>query len=131
MREKRNAGFTLVELLVAMLMSLILITGVGQFMAASTNNYQAVDKQVNLQVEAQSVINSISDMILEANNVAYVTNSSGDKYFIIYYNLGETLSTGDVVDKTTAKQNIIWKPFSATSTIHTFLPLSDFIRSVL
>lgn len=108
MREKRNAGFTLVELLVAMLMSLILITGVGQFMAASTNNYQAVDKQVNLQVEAQSVINSISDMILEANNVAYVTNSSGDKYFIIYYNLGETLSTGDVVDKTTAKQNIIW-----------------------
>ena len=76
MREKRNAGFTLVELLVAMLMSLILITGVGQFMAASTNNYQAVDKQVNLQVEAQSVINSISDMILEANNVAYVTNSS-------------------------------------------------------
>lgn len=108
MKEKKNAGFTLVELLVAMLMSLILITGVGQFMAASTNNYQAVDKQVNLQMEAQSVINSISDMVLEANNVAFVTASDGEKYFIIYYNLGEKSSTGGVMDKTTAKQNIIW-----------------------
>lgn len=92
MEKNRNAGFTLVELLVAMLMSLIIIGGVGQFMVAASNNYQAVDRQTNLQMEAQSVINSISDMVLESNNVALLKKDS-QQYFVIYY------------DK---KRNVVW-----------------------
>lgn len=102
-KENRNAGFTLIEILIAMLMSLIIISGVVQFMQVATTNYQVVDKQVNLQVEAQSTINAISDMILEANNV-----SCDGEYLHIYYNLGATLSTGATVTKQTAEQKIIW-----------------------
>lgn len=107
MKEKKNAGFTLVELLVAMLMSLIIIGGVGQFMVAASNNYQAIDRQTNLQMEAQSVINSISDMVLESNNVA-LKEKDGQKYFIIYYNLGEKRSDGTLTDTNSAIQKIIW-----------------------
>lgn len=112
--DKRKAGFSLIELLIAMLMSLIIISGVVQFMQAATTNYQAVDKQVNLQVEAQSTINAISDMVLEANNVS----CNGD-YFHIYYNVGETLSTGTTVTREAAKQKIIWFD-SANSKLYLF-----------
>lgn len=105
MKENRNAGFTLIEILIAMMMSLIIITGVSQFLSVSSNNYQAIDKQVNMQVEAQSVVNAITDMILEANNVAYRADK---KCLIIYYNLGETLSDGTIANKRTAEQKIIW-----------------------
>lgn len=107
MKENRNAGFTLMEVLIAMMMSLIIISGVSQFLSVSSNNYQAIDKQVNMQVEAQSVINAITDMVLEANNVAF-KEYKGEKYFIIYYNLGETLNNGSIADKSTAEQKIIW-----------------------
>lgn len=116
MKENRNAGFTLIEIMIAMAMSLIIITAVGQFMSVSSTTYQAVDKQVNMQVEAQSVINAISDMVLEANNVAYKEDTK-NKYFFIYYDLGTTYSNGTeikLVNHRTAKQKIIWfeKPAS-------------------
>lgn len=102
--ENRKAGFTLIEILIAMLMSLIIISGVVQFMQVATTNYQAVDKQVNLQVEAQSTINAISDMILEANNVSV----DGD-YLHIYYNVGlPTSVSGGAVTREGAEQKIIW-----------------------
>lgn len=107
MKENRNAGFSLVELLVAMAISLIIITGVGQFMVTSSNHYEAVDNQVKLQMEAQSVINCITDMILEANNVAYETDGQ-DTYCYIYANLGEVLSNGKKADRETAEQRILW-----------------------
>ena len=107
MKENRNAGFTLVEIMIAMLMMLIIITSVGQFMSASSINYQAVDNQVNMQMEAQNTINTICDMVLEANNVAY-EKIDGEEYFFIYKNLGEPDSKGNPLTKANALQNVIW-----------------------
>lgn len=107
MKKNRNSGFTIVELLVAMSISLIIITGVGQFMVTSSNHYEAVDNQVKLQMEAQSVINCITDMILEANNVAYQSDDQG-AYCFIYANLGEKISDDSVADRYTAEQRIVW-----------------------
>lgn len=103
--KNRNAGFSLVELLVAMMITMIIITTVGQFMAMSSRNYEIVNNQVDLQMEAQCTINMISDMILEGNNVVF---DSSHKMLRIYKNLGSTDSTGTPVDYRTAKQNIIW-----------------------
>lgn len=102
MKENRNAGFTLVEMLIAMLISLIIISGVGIFMVTATRNYQATDKQVDLQLEAQDVANAISDRILEANNV-YYDPKSDDIYIRIYYGL----ESGNA-DKKASKQDILW-----------------------
>lgn len=102
---KRRAGFTMVELLIAMMMTLIIVTAVGQFMAISSRTYQAADSQVNLQVEAQCTINMITDMILEGNNVVF---DKSNQMLRIYKNLGSTDSSGNPVDYKSAEQNIIW-----------------------
>lgn len=88
MKEKQNAGFTLMEMLIAMMISMIIILGVGQFLVVGTKNYQAVDNQVKLQLEAQDAINAVTDMILESNNVLYMENSDG-KYLCMYYTWGQ------------------------------------------
>lgn len=104
-KKNRKAGFTLVELLVAMMITLIIVTAVGQFMAATSRNYQILNNQVDLQMEAQCTINMIADMILEGNNVVF----DQDKNMLhIYKNLGSTDSTGTPVDYRSAEQNIIW-----------------------
>lgn len=104
MKENRTAGFTLVEMLVAMMISMIVITGVAQFMVSGTKQYQAVDNQVSLQMEAQSVVNAITDMIMEGNNVA-VREIGGQKYFSVYYNLDKNDAT---INFRTAEQKIVW-----------------------
>ncbi|MBD5087687.1 MAG: prepilin-type N-terminal cleavage/methylation domain-containing protein [Clostridiales bacterium] len=104
-KKNRNAGFTLVELLIAMLMTLIIVSSVGQFMATTSRTYQILDNQVNLQVEAQCTINMIADMVLEGNNVVF---DSTNKMLRIYKNLGSTDSSGTLLDYRTAEQNIIW-----------------------
>lgn len=104
-KKNRKAGFTLVELLVAMMITLIIVTAVGQFMAATSRNYQILNNQVDLQMEAQCTINMIADMILEGNNVVFNQNKN---MLHIYKNLGSTDSTGTPVDYRSAEQNIIW-----------------------
>ena len=120
MRKNRHAGFSLVEMLIAMLMSMIIILGVAQFLVTSTTNYEAADKQVDLQMEAQSTLNCITDMILESNNVLYEKKSTGsgapDTYIYIYENLGMDVQTKGAdgntytvtATKKTAKQKILW-----------------------
>ena len=95
----------MVELLIAMMMTLIIVTAVGQFMAISSRTYQAADNQVNLQMEAQCTINMITDMILEGNNVVFDKSKNRLR---IYKNLGAKDSSGNPVDYQTAEQNIIW-----------------------
>lgn len=106
-KENQNAGFTLVELLIAMMMTLLIVSSVGQFMASSSRNYQILDNQVNLQTEAQCTINMISDLILEGNNVRF-EDLGKDKMLYIYKNLGTTDSTGNLVTRRTAEQDIVW-----------------------
>lgn len=102
MKENRNAGFTLLEMLIAMMISLIIISGVGAFLVAATKSYHSTDKQVDLQLEAQDLTNAISDRIQEANNVYYDPQSK-DTYIRIYYELKP-----DSADHKAVKQDILW-----------------------
>lgn len=104
-KQNRNAGFTLLELLIAMLMTLIIVTTIGQFMATTSRTYQILDNQINLQTEAQCTTNMIADMILEGNNVVF---DKTNKMLRIYKNLGTKNSEGDLVNYRTAEQDIIW-----------------------
>lgn len=104
-KENQRAGFTLMELLIAMMVTLIIVTAVGQFMTAATRTYQILNNQVDLQMEAQCTINMIADMVLEGNNVVF---DKSKNMLRIYKNLGETDSTGTPLDYRSAEQNIIW-----------------------
>ena len=88
-KQNQNAGFTLLELLIAMLMTLIIVTTIGQFMATTSRTYQILDNQINLQTEVQCTTNMIADMILEGNNVVF---DKTNKMLRIYKNLGTKYS---------------------------------------
>lgn len=109
MKKQNNDGLTLVEMLICMLISLVIITAVGGFMSASSISYQSVDSEITLQMEAQTVINQISDMILEGNNVYFDT---AEQTLTIYRNLGEKTVDGlgnvTVINRYNADRRIIW-----------------------
>jgi len=117
-KEKRNAGFTLIELLIAMMIAMIVITGVAQFMATATREYQAVDSQVSVQMDAQDALNTICDMVMQGNNVARYKNGSYT-YFCVYYNLGEYDSSGDLKNYETAEQRMFYLDGEDIYMLHT------------
>lgn len=108
MKKNRTAGFTLVEMLIAMGISMIVIAGVSQFLVVSTNTFNAVDTQVNVQMDALDTMNTISDMIMEGNNIAKRQMDDGSDFYTVYYNLGQMDSNGDLYNYATANQRIFW-----------------------
>lgn len=116
--EKKNAGFSLVELLIAMMISMIVIAGVSQFMVSATREYQAVDAQITVQMDAQDALNTICDMVMQGNNVARYKSGSY-MYFCVYYNLGENDSSGNLVTYETAEQRMFYLDNDKIYMIHT------------
>lgn len=107
MKKKQNAGFTLLELLIAMMMSMIIILGVGQFLVSATNHYKAIDNQVTLQMDAQDAVNTISDFIMEGNNISRVQGTSETMYSV-YYDLGKLDVNNHRISRENANQRIFW-----------------------
>lgn len=66
-----NKGFTLIELVVSIAIMAIVITAVTYFMSRSTKNYQYASDDISLQTEAQTMMNQLCDIIMEANNVKF------------------------------------------------------------
>lgn len=105
MTKNRNAGFTLVEMLIAMLISMIVIAGVAQFMVVGTKQYETIGNQSEMQQEAVFALNMFSDMILEADNVKTITKGS-ETYICMYYNSGQTNQCEKVLWNDTAEKKL-------------------------
>lgn len=99
--KNKNAGFTLVEMLIAMFISSLVILGVSQFMVTSTNVYKGVNHQVDVQMESQDCVNAISNRLFEANNVKF-KNTSDEAYIEIFYELTPGANYKSV------RQDIFW-----------------------
>lgn len=97
-----NKGLTLVELLIAMVITVIIAGAIIAFMNSGTQSYNFARNQLNTQIEAQTLINLISDRIMEGNNVAY--DAAGNR-LVIYYVNGRV--TPAIVEK---KVSIRWVP---------------------
>ena len=64
--NRKNSGFTLVELVVVMAIMGILGLAVVGFIGTSTKQYKYASKDVDLQYEAQLTMNQIGDLIIDA-----------------------------------------------------------------
>lgn len=64
--NKKNSGFTLVELVIVMAIMGILGLAVAGFIGTSTKQYKYASKDVDLQYEAQLTMNQIGDLIIDA-----------------------------------------------------------------
>ena len=65
---KKNAGFSLVELLISLAASGIIILGISYLMAASQRSYNFERKRIDLQQEAQISNLQLTNMLLEATD---------------------------------------------------------------
>ena len=74
MKKIDNQGFTLVELMIGIAILSLLSVSIITFIGYGTRNYRRAQEEVTLQVEAQTIINQLSDLIIEANNVKYKDN---------------------------------------------------------
>lgn len=91
--NRKNSGFTLVELVIVMAIMGILGLAVAGFIGTSTKQYKYASKDVDLQYEAQLTMNQIGDLIIEAQKgvkyepatvAAPVEVASSDSKLIIY-----------------------------------------------
>ena len=73
-KETDNRGITLVELLVSIAICVIVIGSIVYFMSYSSRNYKNASEDVSLQTEAQTILNQLNSLIMEANNVKYDSN---------------------------------------------------------
>lgn len=85
MKPWNNRGSSLIELLVAMTVSVLVIGAIMVFMSSGTKNYQLVDREITLQMEVQTVSNQLSDMIISANHLNYTAPDANNKVLTIYY----------------------------------------------
>lgn len=81
---RNNEGYTLVELVIAMMVTAIVITMVISFMSDNSRSYDYVRVNLKLQEEAQSVLNQLSDIIIEADWMKAEDVDSNRKAFLIY-----------------------------------------------
>ncbi|MDF2588238.1 MAG: prepilin-type N-terminal cleavage/methylation domain [Anaerocolumna sp.] len=78
---KNDDGLTLIELIVSITIITIVLGAILSFMITGSNSYKKEKEAVNLQTEAQFILNQLDDLLIEAN---YVKFNQVDKKLIIY-----------------------------------------------
>ncbi len=79
--KKQNRGFSLIELLIAITILSIVMIMVVQFMSTSSVAYRKQKKNLNIQTEAMTVLEGISDTLMQASYVR-VQSMDGKMYTI-------------------------------------------------
>ncbi len=97
MKELKDEGFTLIEVVIAIAIAAILIGGITAFMNAGTTNFQAVQDEVDIQTETQLLMGQIGDLILEGNHADY----DEEKRTLTIYHIDEESNT-------ISRKEIIW-----------------------
>ncbi len=78
-----NKGLSLVELLVALAVSLIVISAVVALIGNGVNSSRKQVNQAQVQEEANITMNNISDSVMEASDLKISTSGTGDKNTIL------------------------------------------------
>lgn len=73
--KANNKGFTLIELIISVSISIILLGTVASLLWQSSNYYRRSNEEVALQMEAQTILNQLKELIGEADNVEYDSSS--------------------------------------------------------
>lgn len=79
-----NKGFSLIELLVAMAIASIVGVAVFGFMVVGAKSFQKTSADVNVQHEAQLVLNQIQDMLVDTNVGVEYTEETQDHVLTMY-----------------------------------------------
>lgn len=97
---KSNKGYTLVELIVAVAVLILVMAEVGALMVNSQKLYRNGYYEVNLQENSQQVVQTVQDLLMNANVVNSLTTTTatslgGIKSDIISFQTDERRKSGD------------------------------------
>ncbi|MCQ2495746.1 MAG: prepilin-type N-terminal cleavage/methylation domain-containing protein [Lachnospiraceae bacterium] len=94
-------GFSLVEMIVSILVTAILMLGVGVFISTTRGTYQMVSTSAKLQEESLSTQNLVNELVMEATDYASLTMNNKT----CTNELGETFEGTIKVECIKAKNN--------------------------
>lgn len=101
-KKENNAGFSLVELLVSIAILAVVSAAIFEFVMVAIRNYQQGTREVEVQYEAQLVMNQLQDLLIDARRgvtYTYYTNSASEGTMI--------LSDADIPEGTVKGKRVI------------------------
>ncbi len=98
-----NKGLTLVELVIAITMSTIVMGAAAMFLYQANRSYNAAESSIDVQMEAQIVMEQLSNWVLESNKI-YVLE---DQNILVLYKIPRNNGRpeADVTPEGTAQVN--------------------------
>ncbi len=79
-KNMNQKGMTLLELIISMAISLIVVMMIISFISGALRVFKKTNNEVNLQMEAQTSINQLANILMEAKGI---TQSSTDTRYLI------------------------------------------------
>ena len=103
--EVNNRGMTLIELMIAIAMSVMIMTAATMFIGNAQKSYQSASESVNLQMEAQILMEQLGTWIMEGNRIA--VNASELTIYDIPRKTATPLPAGVHSDEQASKR-VVW-----------------------
>lgn len=106
--QKDNRGITLIELIIAIAISTIVVGAATFLLSTAQKNYSSASASVDLQSEAQILMEQMGTWIMEGNRVE--VNAAGDKLTVyqIPRKVTTTRPTGAETLKTDTSKRVFW-----------------------
>lgn len=106
--QKDNRGITLIELIIAIAISTIIVGAATFLLSTAQKNYSSASSTVDLQSEAQILMEQMGTWIMEGNRVE--VNAAGDRLTVYQIPRKVTTArpTGAAALKTDASKRVFW-----------------------
>lgn len=106
--QKDNRGITLIELIIAIAISTIIVGAATFLLSTAQKNYSSASATIDLQSEAQILMEQMGTWIMEGNRVE--VNAAGDKLTVYQIPRKVTTNrpTGAETLKTDASKRVFW-----------------------
>lgn len=104
--KQDNRGITLVELMIAITISVVIMGAAAYFMGQAQKSFQYAKETIDLQMESQVLMDQLSSWIMEGNGVKISGNA------LIIYQIPRNTDTplpDGVTKDTAATKRIIWE----------------------
>jgi hypothetical protein len=78
-----NKGLSLVELIIAIAMSTIVVGAASMFLYSANKSYHTAEYSIDLQMEAQLLMEQMSNWVMDSNYITY-GGTSPSNYLVLY-----------------------------------------------
>lgn len=87
--HKNNRGTSLIELIIALMITAIVISMIMLLINSASKSFKITNNDVNLQIEAQTIINQLSNLAMEAKSMEPHIDLNSNERFIFQYHADE------------------------------------------